>query len=54
MAKTFTAPGPGAYALKGVIGREGPASTMHSKIENGSFGKAKNVPGPGQYDLSLV
>lgn len=44
-------PGPGTYAPKEIIGKEGPLSSIHSKIEykpieaTGGF-----TPGPGAYE----
>lgn len=48
MNSTF--PGPGEYQIKGIIGKDGPGVSMHSKLKNQSN---MLTPGPGAYESSL-
>lgn len=44
--------GPGSYEPKRVIGEEGQKATMSMKFEDHGLVHSKELPGPGQYDVS--
>jgi hypothetical protein len=49
--KKSISPGPGNYAIGGLVGREGSKSTMHAKILSKST--SAKTPGPGSYENTL-
>lgn len=44
--------GPGTYEPKRIIGEEGMKSTMGSKFNEFGLTHSRNLPGPGQYEVS--
>lgn len=52
MGKGMMTPGPGHYSMQRVIGKDGPASSIHQRLN--TIDQAKNpVPGPGSYEANL-
>ena len=48
------APGPGAYASPGLIGKEAPSKSMSPKLDDPYFEKnARSVPGAGCYNPNV-
>lgn len=45
-------PGPGSYAIKELIGREGPKSTMVPRRPNSAYESSRAAPGPGSYSAT--
>ena len=46
-------PGPGTYAIPGIVGNDGRANGIHNKIDYDKIYNKNRNPGPGAYDSSL-